>query len=221
MGRTKPTDYSKLVIYKIKCNEESVLEFYVGSTTCFRTRKSRHKSNSEKDKQKVYEMIRANGGWENWTMTPLEEYPCNSSVEARIREEYWRETLQAKLNSNRAYLSDEARVERDKQYQTQYYHDNAEKLLTYQKQYQQEHADKIKAQKAQYRQENADELKIKKKQYKQEHAEEIQAKASQKFECDCGGKYTYKHIRAHERSQKHQDWEKTNKNIFSQSINEC
>jgi len=221
MGRTKPTDYSKLVIYKIRCNDESVLDFYIGSTTCFRTRKSRHKSNSEKDKSKVYEMIRANGGWENWTMVEIEIYPCNSSTEARIREEYWRETLHAKLNSHRAYLSEEARVERDKQYQTQYYQEHAEEIQAYQKQYCQKHADKIKAQKAQYRQEHADEIKIKKKQYKQEHAEEIQAKASQKFECDCGGKYTYKHIRAHERSQKHQDWEKTNKNISSQIINEC
>jgi hypothetical protein len=188
MGRTKPTDYSKLVIYKIRCNDESVLDFYVGSTTCFRTRKSCHKGRCEKDKQKLYEMIRANGGWENWTMNEVEVYPCNSSAEARIREEYWRETLQAKLNSNRAYLSDEARVERDKQYQTQ------------------------------YQQENADELKIKKKQYRQEHADEIKAKKGQKFECDCGLSYTYTHKLRHERSKKHQDWEKTNKNISQEVI---
>ena len=103
MGRTKPTDYSKLVIYKIKCNDESVLDFYVGSTTNFRSRKCSHKSSCETDKQKVYEMIRSNGGWINWTMVELELYPCNSSIEARIREEYWRESLQSSLNQRRAY----------------------------------------------------------------------------------------------------------------------
>jgi len=214
MGRTKPTDYSKTIIYKIKCNDESVLDFYIGSTTCFRTRKSHHKSNSEKDKQKVYEMIRANGGWENWTMVEIEIYPCNSSTEARIREEYWREKLHAKLNSQRAYLSDEARVE----YFAQYYHDNADEIKIKTKQYKQEHADELKIKNKQYKQEHADEIKIKNKQYNQEHADKIKAKASQKFECGCGGKYTYKHIRAHERSQKHQDWEKTNKNISQEVI---
>jgi hypothetical protein len=203
MGRTKPTDYSKLVIYKIRCNEESVIDFYVGSTTCFRTRKSRHKSNSEKDKAKVYEMIRANGGWKNWTMVEVEVYPCNSSVEARIREEYWRETLQAKLNQRRAYLSEEARVERDKQYQTQYYQENVQKKLTYA---------------TQYRQEHVDELKTYFKQYRQEHLDEIKAKKGQKFECGCGSSYTHNHRARHERTKTHQDWEKTNKNISQEVI---
>ena len=198
MGR-KPSDYSKTIIYKIRCNDENVIEFYVGSTTCFRTRKNKHKSAVTNDKQKLYEMIRSNGGWENWTMTPLEEYPCNSSVEARIREECWRETLQAKLNSQRAYLSDEARVERGKQYHK-------------------EHFDEIKANKSQYYQNHADKIKSKRKQYYQNNIDEIKAKAYKKFECDCGSICVIPTKARHERTLKHQNWEKTNKNISQEVI---
>jgi len=210
MGR-KPSNYSKTIIYKIKCNDENVLEFYVGHTTNYPKRKYNHKSELEQgNKQKVYEMIRANGGWENWTMVEVEVYPCNSSVEARIREEYWRETLQATMNARRAYLSEEARLERHKQTKAQWY---------------QEHSDEIKIKKKQYRQEHADEIKTYTKQYRQEHKEEIAVKMKayrgQKFECDCGTICGIGDKARHERTLKHQDWEKTNKNISSQIINEC
>jgi hypothetical protein len=216
MGR-KPTDYSKTIIYKIKCNDESVLDFYVGSTTNFSKRKNCHKGRCENSKVKLYEMIRANGGWKNWTMVEVEVYPCNSSTETRIREEYWRETLQASLNQIRAYLSEEARVERDKQY----LQENPEKNAIKCKKYYQKHADEQKAKHKQYYQEHADKIKTKISQYRQEHADDIKSKKAQKFECDCGGKYTHNHRARHERTKTHQNWEKTNKNIFSQSINEC
>ena len=144
MGRTKATDYSKLVIYKIKCNDESVTEFYVGHTTNFSKRKCNHKSNVENgDKKKIYETIRANGGWSNWTMVEVEVYPCNSSADARIREEHWRVELQASLNQRRAYCSEE-----NKAYQAQYYQENADKLKAREAQYYQDHKDEIKAKKS-------------------------------------------------------------------------
>ena len=166
----KKTDYSKLVIYKIKCNDESVLEFYVGSTTNFTKRKNRHKKNVENgDKQKIYETIRANKGWSNWTMVEVEVYPCNFSTEARIREEYWRETLQASLNQRRAYRSEEKKAEYNKQ-------------------------------------------------YLQEHADEIKAKKTQKFNCECGGKYIDCHKAKHERTLKHQIWKKDNFIMLEEDI---
>ena len=210
MGR-KPSDYSKTIIYKIRCNDENVIEFYVGHTTNFSKRKYNHKSELEQDnKQKLYEMIRANGGWKNWTMVEVEVYPCNSSVEARIREEYWRETLQATMNTYRAYLTEEKakqyyhdNAEKLKSKAKQYYHDNAEKVLAYQKQYQQEHADKIKEYQTNYHTKNAEKRKI---------------KCAEKFECECGAICGVYDKTRHERSKKHQDWEKNNKNILSQSI---
>jgi hypothetical protein len=103
-----PIDYSKTIIYKIVSGDS----VYVGSTTDFKSRKCSHKSacNNEKDKyhnQKVYQLIRANGGWKNCEIIPIELFPCNSSIEARIREEHWRKELQAEMNSQKAYRSEE------------------------------------------------------------------------------------------------------------------
>ena len=212
MGR-KPSDYTKTIIYKIICNDELVLDFYVGHTTNYPKRKCNHKSEVETNKAKLYEMIRTNGGWENWRMVEVEVYPCNSSVEAKIREEYWRETLQATMNTYRAYLTEEKakqyyydNADKLKAKQRQYYQNNTEKVLAYQKQYQQEHADKIKDYNTQYHAKNAEKRKI---------------KCAEKFECGCGSICCIGDKARHQRSQKHQDWEKTNKNISLQIINEC
>jgi hypothetical protein len=94
-------DYSKVIIYKIVCKDLNVTECYVGHTTNFRVRKTLHKyncNNSTKTSHfKVYEMIRANCGWNNWEMIEIEKYPCNDFNEARARERYWYEILNSKL----------------------------------------------------------------------------------------------------------------------------
>ncbi len=37
-------DYSKTIIYKIVCNDLTITDCYVGSTTDFKTRKAAHKN---------------------------------------------------------------------------------------------------------------------------------------------------------------------------------
>jgi len=61
----------KNIIYKIVCNDLNVKEIYVGHTTNLYTRKATHKSfcnNLENPhiQIKIYQVIRNNGGWENW-----------------------------------------------------------------------------------------------------------------------------------------------------------
>ena len=94
-----PIDFSKTVIYKLVCNDLSVTELYVGSTTDFTKRKYKHKSVCKSSHYKVYEMIRANGDWENWSMIEIEKYPCKDGNEARARERHWYEELHATMNS--------------------------------------------------------------------------------------------------------------------------
>ena len=101
----KEIDYSKCIIYKIVCNDLNVKDLYVGSTTDFTKRKSQHKLNCKNVRDslynvKVYNMIRENGGWDNWSMIEIEKFPCSDNNEARARERYWLETLNAKLNTN-------------------------------------------------------------------------------------------------------------------------
>jgi len=119
-------DYSKCVIYKIVCNDLSVTDCYVGHTTSFIDRKGHHKSqcNNEKGLKynlKVYKTIRANGGWQNFSMIEIEKYPCKDNNEATARERFWYENLKGTMNScvpNRS----------DKEYNEKYYVENQEKI---------------------------------------------------------------------------------------------
>ena len=99
----KEVDYSKTIIYKIVCNDLNIKDCYVGNTTDFIKRKNYHKNSCLKEKDShhnlyVYQIIRANGNWNNWSMIEIEKYPCKDSNEARAKERYWYEELKATLN---------------------------------------------------------------------------------------------------------------------------
>src|SRR5689334_2203167 len=99
----KDIDYSKALIYKLVCNDLEIKECYVGSTTDFTNRKWDHKTrctneNGHGYNYRVYQFIRNNGGFDNWTMVQVESYPCETVLELRARERHWIEQLQATLN---------------------------------------------------------------------------------------------------------------------------
>ena len=96
-------DYSKGLIYKIVCNDLTIKDCYVGSTTNFSKRKNEHKSyctnvNGPQYVYKVYNFIRNNHGWQNWSMVLVENFPCTNGNELRARERYYFENLRATLN---------------------------------------------------------------------------------------------------------------------------
>lgn len=91
------------LIYKIVCNDLNVKECYVGSCQAFRARKTGHKhaccnENNEKYNLNVYQFIRANGGWNNWSMLQIETIMFREKRELLTRERYFIETLGATLN---------------------------------------------------------------------------------------------------------------------------
>ena len=91
-------DYSNTIIYKICCKDVSINDIYVGHTTNFIQRKNQHKTscynlNNKKYNQYVYEFIRNNGGFENWSMIQIEEHNCKTKRDAEAIEHYWIETL--------------------------------------------------------------------------------------------------------------------------------
>ena len=104
-------NYSNTIIYKIVCNDLNIKDLYIGFTTDFYNRKSSHKCNCNLENGKnydlnIYKCIRANGGWNNWSMIEIEKFSCKDSLEARARERYWCEQLNATLNSNKPYITD-------------------------------------------------------------------------------------------------------------------
>jgi len=37
-----------------------------------------------------------NGGWNNWEMIPIEEYLCDTPLQARMREQFWINNIEEK-----------------------------------------------------------------------------------------------------------------------------
>ena len=116
-------DYSNTVIYKIQHITNTNL-LYIGSTTNYDRRKAEHKNQAISDKYKdtkqlkLYTMIRTNGSWESFEMSPIKTVCCSNSVEARIEEEKCRVEYNANLNMRRANLTEEVKKEYNKAIQT-------------------------------------------------------------------------------------------------------
>ena len=93
-------NYSNTIMYKIVCNDLNIIDCYVGHTTDFKSRKNQHKNtcNNINNNLKVYQYIRDNGGWNNWSMIMIEKYDCKSKLEALKRERELIEELKATLN---------------------------------------------------------------------------------------------------------------------------
>ena len=100
------TDYSEGKIYKIVCNESG--EVYIGSTVQNLNRRlNAHRYTHCSARQII------NRG--NYEIILLEEYPCNSDLEMRMREQYWLDEIQ-NINKYRAYISEEERAIYDEEY---------------------------------------------------------------------------------------------------------
>jgi hypothetical protein len=77
---------------------------YVGHTTNFVQRKYAHKRSSHTESSvnyhmKLYQVIRDNGGWDNWKMEVIQFYDCENQYEARVKEQEHYVELKATLNS--------------------------------------------------------------------------------------------------------------------------
>jgi hypothetical protein len=97
-------DYSNTIIYKITCNDDTITDVYVGHTTNFIQRKHTHKQScinpdSVNYSLKLYEVIRANGGWNNWKMEIINVFECKDHYEAKTKEHEYFIALNATLNS--------------------------------------------------------------------------------------------------------------------------
>ena len=180
-----PIDYSKLIIYKIVCNNLDITDCYVGSTTDFKTRKAGHKSNCNNEKAnsynfKVYQFIRENGGWSNWSMIEIEKYLCNDRNEAFARERYWIETLQATLNKHLPIRNN--------------------------KEYRDTHKKEIIAQHKEYYEINKKKIIEKQKEYYEIHRDEIKKRKGEKIECECGSICSKGTLARHIKSPKHKNF---------------
>jgi len=173
---------------------------YIGSTTNFIQRKKSHKShctNPDDDcyNQKKYKYIRDNGGWENWVMEWIQDFPCNSKKELERKEgEITKE--KAKLNECVAgrlvkeWRKDNADKCRDNS--RRFYYNNLEK--------ERERARNVYEK---YKHLHREEKNEKAKQRYYDNKEEENAKKAEKITCECGCITRRGDIAKHRRTAKH------------------
>lgn len=136
----KPSNYKNCVIYKLVCYDTSITDCYVGATTNFKQRKSYHKNsyvnpNHQNHFCPVYIFMRENGGWNNFKMLEIEKFPCETKRQAELREEFWRKELNATLNGQQAYLTDEEKRQKNRERVKRYYERHPEKIQKYKQNY--------------------------------------------------------------------------------------
>ena len=199
-------------IYIIKSRDLSLHDIYVGSCKDFRSRMRKHKSNcynenGPKYHYKLYEFIRANGGWDNFLMEEL----CKCDVERlnQVEQEYI-DKLNPSLNSKRALGIDYERrkeynkewYEKNKEYQKEFmkerYKNNKDIMLQKQKEYY--HNNK------EYRKEYAKEWRENNKEYQKEYREKYKDKISEKITCECGSIHRRGGKERHLRTNKHKSF---------------
>jgi hypothetical protein len=121
-----PINYANTQIYRFVCNDVNITNTYVGSTTNWSHRKASHKSacnnsNVKRYHLNVYQVICANGGWDNWNMVLVEDFPCNGKREAEQREQYWKEQYNDDMGTYRAFRTEEQRAEQKAEQRVEYW----------------------------------------------------------------------------------------------------
>lgn len=190
-------DYSQTKIYKLCCKNTEITDVYIGHSTNMIKRKCQHKShcnnpNTKMYNYKVYKFIRDNGGWNNWSMIVIEDYPCENRFQAESRERHWIENLNASLNCvipTRSYK--------------EYKECHREKYKEIDRKYREKNFEKIKESQKRYHIENKEKIREQRKEYREENSEKIKKHKSEKIQCECGCFITRNHILRHKRSEKH------------------
>ena len=97
---SKFINQSKTIIYRITCKTKNVSDAYISYTTNLTQRKYKHERDSldMSLKTPLYDSIRNNGGWNNWTCDILEKCVCNNDSVCKERMDYYISKYNPNLN---------------------------------------------------------------------------------------------------------------------------
>jgi hypothetical protein len=146
--------------------------------------------------------------WRDDNKEKRKEYIEANKDKIKEKTKEWRETNKEKIKEWR-----EENKEKLKEYYEEYREANKDKIKEYRennkdkikirdKEYYETNKDKIKIQTKEYREKNRDKM----KEYHKEWYEENKDKYNNKYDCECGGKYTHIHKSRHLKSQKHTNY---------------
>ncbi len=198
-------DYSKGFIYKLTCNDINVKEIYVGSSTNMKQRKKGHKDkcnsiNQKSYNSKVYTYIRANGGWNNWSLIWIKDYPSNSKRELEAEEDKIMRELKATLNSTHPVMNKEERKQNNKKYRETH----KEQKSKMDKEWREKNEEKLKSYFKKHYKNNKDNKIKYAYDYRKNNKEKISNKAKEKITCECGTTSNKCALPRHRKSKKHQ-----------------
>ena len=194
-------NYDKSIIYKLCCKDPSITDEYVGSTVNFTRRKCHHKSdccneNSKNYNYRVYQFIRDNGGWENWSMVELERYCATDRKDLNARERFWFEELGATLNT---HIPNRSQAES----QSVYYQKNKAKIAEYHYERYHKNKAKIAEHSAEWYQKNKQKIAEYGTKYRQKNKQKIAEKVAEKLTCECGCIVRRYGLARHRKNAKH------------------
>jgi hypothetical protein len=164
----------------IYCLDVMIKEIYIGHTTNLIQRKNRHKTNCNNNKPTnrkynyyLYQFIRANGGWDNWSFIVLETASLNNIDDAIRLEHKWFIEKQATLNKQIPQV-----IENKKEYQKEYLLKNADKFKERQREYYSKNKDKYK----EYYEQNKDKINELKKEWRLTNNDKIKVYRRNKYQ---------------------------------------
>lgn len=172
--------YQRAKVYAIICKKTG--RRYIGST-CEPTlakRLAQHVQQFKKAKKNITSFDIIKDG--DYFIVLLESYPCNSRDELRMCEQKHIDSCEC-VNKQKAFQSEEERLEQQKQYLKQRYEQKRDEILEQHKQ---------------YREQNREQIVEKKKQYYENHRDEINAKQREKVSCPyCQKEISKANLRRH------------------------
>ena len=179
---TNLKDYS---FYKLVCNTDETI-YYIGSTSNMEERIKKHESSANKPNNRnynnqIYNIMRANGGWDNFKFINLGNIKNVTKEEARHTKQAFIKLFKPNMNTINSYLTDEER----KEYVKEYYEKNKEQIIEQTKEYREENKEKRAAGNKAYREKN-------------------------KVTCECGCVLSKSELTRHKRSKKHTNLMKNN-----------
>lgn len=194
-------DYSNGKIYEIE--NKTTKEKYIGSTVNpiedrFKGHTSKINVDTEKNR-KLYSAMKEHGV-ENFEIKLIEEYPCNSKKELRLREAHYImlfDTIDNGYNMNLPIVDMD-----EKTYKHQWYEANKERILEMRKSHYEKNREAKIAYQLEYAKENAAKIAEYQKNYRIEYneknKEKLQAKRQVRMNCPfCGKEYTKINMTTH------------------------
>ena len=163
------------IIYKIICKDENIKEMYIGSTFNLNQRINEHKRHYKYDRSKNIKLYKFIKDFENFKFEILETFECETKRQKEQKEQEYINKFLPSLNTQKAYITEEYKKERNKNNSKNHYAENKEKELLRRKEYQE----------------------------RPEIKQKIKDRRSQVIQCQCGTNYTYGHKSRHLKSKKH------------------